>query len=153
MRRSLSLVLVAAMLLSMVIFTVPSASAAAQKPKLDWGNAYATAYRFGGEVYYHEVTGDNDYANAKPSSEGELVNFRVHPTTDDVIKLDGEIEEGEWGKPALSISSEYASHFSGKNGQKNVDIDSPSKENTYFQTNFKHAQFKDLTFDPLQDQT
>ena len=46
MRRSLSLVLVAAMLLSMVIFTIPSASAATEKPKLDWGNAYATAYRF-----------------------------------------------------------------------------------------------------------
>ncbi|MCI8611608.1 MAG: hypothetical protein HFE66_06795 [Clostridiales bacterium] len=150
MRRSLSLVLVAAMLLSMVIFTIPSASAATEKPKLDWGNAYATAYRFGGEVYYYEVTGAGSYADAKPSSDGELVNDEISPSTDDVIKLDGAIDEGEWGKPALSISSEYASQFSGKNGQKNVNIDSPSKENTYFQTNFKHAQLKNLTFDPLQ---
>ena len=51
MRRSISLVLVAAMLLSVMMFTVPSASAAASvEPKLDWGNSYATAYYYGGMV-------------------------------------------------------------------------------------------------------
>ena len=60
MRRSISLVLVAAMLLSVMMFTVPSASAAASvEPKLDWGNSYATAYYYGGMAEWYEVTGKN----------------------------------------------------------------------------------------------
>ncbi len=148
MRRSLSLVLVAAMLLSMVVFTIPSASAAAEEPELDWGNAYATAYRFGGEVRYHAVTGPNAF-DAQPAQDYDIVNYEVRPSTDDVIELDGTIDDGEWGKPSISISSDYASKFSGKNGQKNVDIDSPSKENTYYYTNFKQTT-SGVNYAPLQ---
>ncbi len=139
MRRSISLVLVAAMLLSVMIFTVPSASAAAgTEPKLDWGNSYATAYYYGGSVDWYEVKGAN-IRTAVPDKEPtmEELNLRKDYTTDDKIKLDGTIEEGEWGKKSLSVNSLYAGRSSGKNGQRNVDMDEPSKDNTYYYKNFK----------------
>lgn len=147
MRRSISLVLVAAMLLSMVIFAIPGASAAAEEPKLDWGNAYATAYRFDGEVRYHEVTG-TETLNATASEDSEIIT-NWGDEANGVIEMDGKIDEGEWGKPALSISSEYASKFSGKAGQRNVEIDTPSKENTFFYMNYKRNQ-QGITYAPLQ---
>lgn len=148
MRRSISLVLVAVMLLSMVVFAIPSASAAAaEKPKLDWGNAYTTAYRFDGEVRYHEVTG-NDALTATASKDSEVITT-WGDEANGVIEMDGKIDEGEWGKPAISISSEYATKFSGKNGQKNPDYDTPSKENTFFYTNFKRDQLN-INYFPLQ---
>ena len=116
MRRSLSLVLVAAMLFSMVVFAVPGASAATTEPSLDWGNAAATAYYYPGLVNYYEVSGDTP-ANAQPSEDYVEIKFRGN-TTDDVINLDGTIEEGEWGAPALTLSSDYASQFSGTPGKK-----------------------------------
>ena len=130
MRRSLSLVLVAAMLFSMVVFAVPGASAATTEPSLDWGNAAATAYYYPGLVNYYEVSGDTP-ANAQPSEDYVEIKFRGN-TTDDVINLDGTIEEGEWGAPALTLSSDYASQFSGTPGKKNPDYSEPSKENTYY---------------------
>ena len=130
MKRSLSLVLVVAMLLSMVIFTVPSASATTTEPSLDWGNAAATAYYYPGLVNYYEVSGSSP-ANAQPSENATPIKFRGNET-DDVINLDGTIEEGEWGEPALTISSDYASKFSGTDGKKNLEYSEPSKENTYY---------------------
>lgn len=131
MRRSLSLVLVAAMLLSMVIFTVPSASAVATEPSLDWGNSAATAYYFPGVVNYYEVIGTGTgFDSAKPSEMGEQLKFRGD--ADIVLNLDGTIEEGEWGEPALFVSSDYASKFSGTAGRKNLDYSEPSKQNTYY---------------------
>lgn len=154
MRRSISLVLVAAMLLSVMIFTVPSASAAAEtEPKLDWGNSYATAYYFGGTVDWHEVTGSavDGFAKAKADEEATEpeINFRKEPTTDDKIKLDGTIEPGEWGKKSLSVSSEYAGRSSGKNGQRNPDMDEPAKDNAYYFMNFKSESKKyyEMQFD------
>lgn len=152
MRRSISLVLVAAMLLSVMIFTVPSASAATGiEPKLDWGNSYATAYYYGGMVEWHEVKGTS-VNNAKAdvdATEPEL-NMRKDYSTDDVIKLDGTIDEGEWGKKSLSVSSEYAGRSSGKNGQRNPDIDEPSKDNAYYFTNFNQpasTKYSELQYD------
>ena len=129
MRRSLSLVLVAAMLLSMMIFTVPSASAAATEPSLDWGNASATAYYFPGVVDFYEVSGAS-IDSAAPAGSPSRIKFRGDQ--DSVLKLDGTIDEGEWGAPALTISSEYASEFSGTAGKKNPEYSEPSKENTYY---------------------
>ncbi len=139
MRRSISLVLVAAMLLSVMMFTVPSASAAASvEPKLDWGNSYATAYYYGGMAEWYEVTGKN-VTNAKAATTATLDELHMTKdySTDDVIKLDGNIEEGEWGKKSLSVNSLYAGRSSGKNGQRNVDMDEPAKDNSYYYKNFR----------------
>lgn len=137
MRRSISLVLAVVMLLSVMVFTVPSASAASAEPKLDWGNSYATAYYYGGMAEWYEVTGTS-VNNAKASKTATLdeLHMRKDYSTDDVIKLDGTIEEGEWGKKSLSVSSLYAGRSSGKNGQKNVDMDEPAKDNSYYFMNF-----------------
>ncbi len=155
MRRSISLVLVAAMLLSVMMFTVPGASAATSvEPKLDWGNSYATAYYYGGMVEWHEVAGTNvTSATAEVDATEPELNIRKDYSTDDVIKLDGNIEPDEWGKKSLSVNSVYAGRSSGKNGQRNVDMDEPAKDNAYYYMNFKGwgatqtPVYRDMQFD------
>lgn len=149
MRRSISLVLVAAMLLSMAIFAVPSASAVTTEPKLDWGNAAAKAYYYPGLVNFYEIGGSNEFNYVQPSEDAVEVKYRGN-LTDDMINLDGTIEEGEWGKPSLSISSDYASKSTNKDGVKNTAYKEPSKENTYYNMNSKadsKTKFYEMNFD------
>ena len=152
MRRILSLVLVTAMLLSAAVFTAPAASAVGEEaPELDWGNSYATAHYFGGYVEFYETNGtSNQLSSLTPAKECTTVKYKGITDDDALIMLDGRIDEGEWGNPSISISSDYATWSLGeKNGNsiqgRNPKYDWPSAENTYFHYLNSRGKYADGT--------
>ncbi len=123
MRKTISLVLVAAMLLSVLVF-VPTASAAT----LDEHNVQVDAQYFGGTLYYNEIGG-----NEKDGFYwyGEELIKDGNPDNGTLI-IDGIIEEGEWTDKVYHIDSDYAPNNAGLPWGNNALFETPSAENTFY---------------------
>lgn len=128
MRKVLSLVLVAAMLMCGIVIPTSTAATAVLED-----NVAATANYFGGTVnwvYNYGAVGKNmKFEEPETVKEG----------TGGTITLDGTIDEGEWGDVAVHVDSKYAANNMnsiGKwidNGVKNDTLfPHVSAENTYF---------------------
>ncbi len=128
MKRAISIILTVAMLLSVVaLFPV---SAADVEHTLDSGNVGAEAYYFGGKVVHQVVYGNG--ARTKPFVWGDKTTVKEGDESLGTIVLDGMIEDGEWGLPSVSVSSEYAAQsLIGKN-DINAKFETPSLENTFY---------------------
>ncbi|MBR4071013.1 MAG: hypothetical protein IKK26_00465 [Clostridia bacterium] len=136
MRKLLSLVLVAAMLLSMVA-AIPMNAGAADENKL---STEAEAYYFGGTFEFNELygTGSEDnpftYYGAETIKEGDA--------SKGTLTIDGKIEEGEWGNPSFVVDSAYAANNAGFTSKANGAFEEPSADNSYFYYNkdsYKYA--------------
>ena len=127
MKKTLSLVLVAAMLLSMVAL-VPFASSAAHT--LDENNVGVEAYRFDGNVVYSELNG-RGVGNSKYGWL-DAITVKEGKNTSATLNIDGIIEEGEWGQASFSVHSDYAASNDGLIDRLNTAYEVPSAENTFF---------------------
>ncbi len=126
MKRLLSLVLVASMLLS-IVAAVPMYASAAE----DKNNTDVEAYYFGGEAIFI------DHEGAATKLE-EMDRFSIKDNADKskgTVVLDGTIDEGEWGTPAVFVDSKYAASNDGLTGKGNPAYEEASAENTYFYYN------------------
>jgi len=124
MRKTISLVLVAAMLLTMMVFAPTTASAAAT---LDANNVQIEAQYFGGTLLYSEIEGTNQtgfewYAAAE---------VKAGDPTKGTLNIDGIISEGEWTEKVYHIDSDYAP-YSGLAYGNNILFEVPSAENTFY---------------------
>jgi len=123
MRKTISLVLVAAMLLTSLMF-VPTAGAAT----LDENNVQVDAQYFGGTVIYKEIEGTNqsgfEWLGEETIREGNAENG--------TLIIDGIIEEGEWTDKVYHIDSDYAPNNNGLNYGNNALFETPSAENTFY---------------------
>jgi len=139
MRKLLSLVLVAAMLLSMVA-AIPMNAGAADDGKL---STQAEAYYFGGETKFNELYGAGTTAKPYQYYGEEPVPFdEKKVSSDKVLTIDGVIDEGEWGNPSFTVSSDYAANNGGFTSRANDIFEEPSAENSYFYYNkdsYKYA--------------
>jgi len=122
MKKTISLVLVAAMLLCTFAIAPVTTSAAT----LDANNVAIEATRFNGRVDWVE-----NYGNIATMGFYDAVTIKGSGTN--VLTLDGTISDGEWdGAPVYTISSEYAANNAGQTYDKNVKVETPSAENSYF---------------------
>ncbi len=140
MRKVISLVLVAAMLVCGMMI-VPTSSAA--EATLDDYNVAAEAYRFDGSVSYKVATGNcaGDDSNPFTVTDAFLIKDdgthgynRGDMLTDyktDLI-LDGNVTAAEWGDPVVVVSSKYAPTNTWPDYGLNTEYETPSAENTYY---------------------
>ncbi len=122
MRKTISLVLVAAMLLTMMVFA-PTASAAT----LDANNVQIDAQYFGGTTMYSEIEGtqqDGYYWY-------DAYEIKAGDESQGILNIDGIIEEGEWTEKVYHIDSDYAPQ-SGLAYGNNSLFEVPSAENTFY---------------------
>lgn len=123
MRKTISLVLVAAMLLA-TFMIVPTASAAT----LDENNVLIEAEYFGGTTVYSEIYGSNQqgfgWEDSYPIKEGD--------ESLGTLNIDGIISEGEWTDKVYHIDSDYAPDNAGKTYGNNTLFEVPSAENTFY---------------------
>ena len=122
MRKTISLVLVAAMLLTSLMF-VPTASAAT----LDEYNVQIDAQYFGGTLIYNEISGTNQFGFEWLGEE----TIREGNAENGTLIIDGIIEEGEWTDKVYHIDSDYAPN-SGNAYGNNALFETPSAENTFY---------------------
>lgn len=120
MRKTISLVLVAAMLLTMMVFA-PTASAVT----LDENNVQIDAQYFSGTTVWSEIEG----TNASGFSWYDPVTIKEGG--DHILNLDGIIEDGEWTSKVYHIDSDYAPQ-SGLAYGNNSLFEVPSAENTFY---------------------
>ncbi len=122
MRKTISLVLVAAMLMA-TFMLVPASSAAT----LDANNVQIDAQYFGGKTMYAENYGTNQegfgWEDAYTIKEGDEALG--------ILTIDGIIEEGEWTEKVYHIDSDYAPD-SGLRYGNNPLFEVPSAENTFY---------------------
>ncbi|MBE6587453.1 MAG: hypothetical protein E7647_03450 [Ruminococcaceae bacterium] len=122
MRKTISLVLVAAMLVAMFAFA-PASSAAT----LDANNMLIEAQYFGGTTMYSEISGTNqtgfEWVDAYEIKAGDEAQG--------ILTIDGIIEEGEWTEVVYHIDSDYAPQ-SGLAYGNNSLFEVPSAENTFY---------------------
>ena len=122
MRKIISLVLVAAMLLTMMVFA-PTASAAT----LDANNVQIDAQYFGGSLYYNEIEG----TPAKGFTwYGEELIKEGNPENGTLV-IDGMIGENEWTDVVYHIDSDYAPNSGLAYGSNDL-FEVPSAENTFY---------------------
>lgn len=122
MRKTISLVLVAAMLMA-TFMIVPTASAAT----LDAGNVLIEAQYFGGKTVYSENYGTNhQFEWEAPVSIKDGGDEALG-----TLNIDGIIEEGEWTEKVYHIDSDYAPE-SGLAYGNNALFEVPSAENTFY---------------------
>ena len=124
MRKTISLVLVAAMLMA-TFMIVPTASAAT----LDAGNVQIDAQYFGGKTMYAENYGTNQ------SGFGWEDAYEIKEGGDEslgILTIDGIISEGEWTEKVYHIDSDYAPHNGGRTYGNNTLFEVPSAENTFY---------------------
>lgn len=126
MKRTLSIILAVTMLLS-VLAIVPATSAGAAD--LSSGNVGITANYFGGALEYYKASGTGTRWKTEKTPSYTRAAKDANAGT---IKLNGVIDEGEWGNNPYYISSKYAPNNGGKVQAKNKLFESPSGENTYF---------------------
>ena len=130
MRKTISLVLVAAMLLTTFMF-VPTASAAT----LDEHNVQIDAQYFGGTVIYDETWGE--FPNIVHASEDDDDGYYLYDTVKEgnpdlgTLVIDGIIDEGEWTEKVYHIDSDFAPD-SGLAYGNNSLFEVPSAENTFY---------------------
>lgn len=149
MRKVLSLILVACMLLGGMVFT-SSAYSSATATILDDGNVSVDIYYFGGEVNVDDTAG----TVGKIQHTGEW-NFKEGDPSKGVIRLDGVIEDGEWGDPIVVVDSAYAANNMSATGglisaAANALYETPSAENTYFYMRPKQGAFQGEAPDHLK---
>ena len=135
MKKVLSLVLVAAMLVCGIAI-IPSAQAAT----LDKYNVATEAYYFGGEVSISEVSISGGECVWAPES-----TVKAGDATKGAILLNGKIEDGEWGDPVAHVDSAYAANNGGQTYGKNNAFETPSAENTYYYYTLNPATKKSNT--------
>jgi len=124
MKKTISLVLVAVMLLCSVAIS-PAASSAAT---LESGIMSIEAMYFDGSLAYNANGGhiSNMYYEGVTSVKGTLED-------ENLLTIDGIIDESAWeNAPVYTISSEYAANNAGSKDTKNVLFETPSAENTFF---------------------
>lgn len=123
MRKTISLVLVVAMVLSVLAF-VPTTSAAT----LDAHNVQVDAQYFSGTTEYAEVFGTikegYDWYDPYTIKEGN--------DSDGILTIDGKIDDGEWTGKVYHIDSDYAPNNNGMPYGNNALFEVPSAENTYY---------------------
>ncbi len=120
MRKTISLVLVAAMLLTMMVFA-PTASAVT----LDENNVQIDAQYFSGTTVWTEIEGTNQYGFSW------FDPITIKEGGDHILNLDGIIEDGEWTEKVYHIDSDYAPQ-SGLAYGNNSLFEVPSAENTFY---------------------
>ncbi len=140
MRKLISLVLVAVMLVSCIVFTASTSATAVLED-----NVAANANYFGGTLIFKENAG----------SKGDMYSNPVTIKTGSTgtITLDGVIDDGEWGDVAVHVDSAYAAN--NRNilgnwlvGQKNdAMFQHPSAENTYFYGQGKATNALEFSYD------
>lgn len=128
MRKALSLVLVAAMLVGGMIFAPATVSAAT----LDEYNVAAEARYFGGSVSVWE--GHGSYTGNLSFKDDPRDKYDVKTGNPDngSVLLDGILEDGEWGDPMVVVDSKYAPNNGGLAYGANTAFETPSAENTYY---------------------
>ncbi len=132
MRKVLSLILVAAMLASLFVFTASSTATAVLE-----NNVAAEAYYFDGDVVYFENSGTGNQYGLEDPVDVKSGNS-AH-----TLNIDGEIEEGEWGDVAVHVDAAYAANNIAatgawlNNAMNDAVFQHPSAENTYFYGNNK----------------
>ena len=136
MRKLLSLVLVATMLLSMVA-AIPMNASAAGETKV---STEAEAYYFGGTLMFNELAGTGSTKNPYTYYGEELI--KEGDASKGTLTIDGVIDEGEWGNPSFVVSSDYAANNGGFTSKANGVFEEPSAENSYFyydKNSYKYA--------------
>ena len=123
MRRILSLVLVAAMLLCAMVITP-----AATDDILDANNVKISAEYFGGQLDYSELVGT--FADGIETSDP--ITLKDGDASKGVLNLDGIIDDGEWTDVVYHISSEFAPENAGDSYTLNPLFETPSAENSYY---------------------
>ncbi len=134
MKRVLALLVMLAMLISTVVFSIPVLSV--EDNTLDEHNVGIKIPYYSGEVYYSEMKGNHPNSTLEPGEDPVDRETEKANVTDDKIVLDGAInstyggrgargdgDADEWGAPLLHISSKDAATSKGT---------VPSAENTYF---------------------
>ena len=140
MRKLISLVLVAVMLVSCIAFTAGSSATAVLED-----NVAANANYFGGTLIYKENGGNKGDTYSPPVT--------VKTGSAGTITLDGVIDDGEWGDVAVHVDSAYAAN--NRNllgnwiaGQSNYAMyQHPSAENTYFFGQSKATNEREFSYD------
>jgi len=123
MRKIISLVLVAAMLLCAMVITP-----AATDDILDAHNVKISAEYFGGQLDYTELYG----TFADGIEPGDPMTIKNGDASKGVIDLDGIIEDGEWTDVVYHISSKYAPENAGDGYTLNPLFEVPSAENSFY---------------------
>lgn len=119
MRKILSLILVAAMFVSMIILPAGAAEA-----KIEDENAKVVANYFDGTLEYCAAPGEEPIA-VKAGGASK-------------ITIDGHIDDGEWGNNVIHVDSKFAANNQNAVGKWLTDkmndamFNHPSAENTYF---------------------
>ncbi len=120
MKKLLSVLIVAVMVLSMMSFVAPAGATTAQHT-LDAHNVPIDVPYFSGTTNFYEVTGKS---TANPKTLEDLGSINISDKTGSgELNLDGTITEAEWGKPIAEISRDYAATKGG------TEV---SAENTYY---------------------
>ena len=133
LKRTLSLILTACMLMSSVyVFPLESEATAVLED-----NVAAEAYYFDGDVVYFENSGTGSQYGLEDPVDVKSGNS-AH-----TLNIDGEIEEGEWGDVAVHVDAAYAANNIAatgawlNNAMNDAVFQHPSAENTYFYGNNK----------------
>ncbi len=129
MKRTLSLVLVVSMLLSMVAIAPFYSSAAT----LDEYNVGTEAYYYGGSVQFSKLTGTN--RSGKNYTWDDPLSIKDGDASKGSLLINGKIDEGEWGNPSFVVSKDYAASNDGLTDKQNIADETPSAENSYFYYN------------------
>ena len=120
MKKLLSVLIVAVMVLSTLSFVAPTGATNAQHT-LDANNVAIDVPYFSGTTNYYDITGKRT-DDVKTITYVDSINVS-DKTGSGVLNLDGTITEAEWGKPIAEIGRDYAATFKGTE---------PSAENTYY---------------------
>lgn len=129
MRKVLSLVLAAVLLVSGMVIAPSVASAAT----LDKQNVAAEAYYFGGQVSFKDIFGNAQEPNgSNPLVWDDHGVIKEGDASKGSIVLDGTINKGEWGDPVVVVDSTYAANNGGVRWATNMDYETASAENTFY---------------------
>ncbi|MDD6095806.1 MAG: sugar-binding protein, partial [Clostridia bacterium] len=140
MRKTISLILVAAMLMCGIMIPTSTSAAAVLED-----NVAANANYFGGTLIYVENSGSKGDTYEDPVT--------VKEGASGTITLDGVIEPGEWGDVAVHVDSAYAASNKNAVGKWLNDVKNdamyshPSAENTYFYGNATSVNDREFNYD------
>ena len=136
MKRLISTLIAAVMVLSAMTFAAPIGASAAQHT-LDAHNVAVDVPYFSGTTNFYEITGKST-ASTKNIEDMGSINIS-DKTGSGELNLDGTITAAEWGAPIINVQRDYAATLRGAE---------PSAENTYYWHVSKSGDAYPQRYDP-----